>query len=98
MRTLACNCRGAGKASTVRSLRSLIRNSSPNLVFLSETKIKALRVEKIRVKLNFVDSFCVDAIRGCQWLLKQFGHFVETWHGIRGSLFKQICYSSSNLL
>ena len=61
MRTLACNCRGAGKASTVRSLRSLIRNSNPYLVFLSETKIKTLRVEKIRVKLNFVDSFCVDA-------------------------------------
>ena len=57
MRTLACNCRGAGKASTVRSLRSLIRNSNPYLVFLSETKIKALRVEKITVKLNLLIPF-----------------------------------------
>nr|POF11779.1 hypothetical protein CFP56_74437 [Quercus suber] len=61
MRTLAWNCRGAGRAPTVRSLRSLILNSNPDLVFLSEMKITALRVEKIRVKLNFVDSFCVDA-------------------------------------
>ena len=44
MRTIAWNCRGVGRASTVRALKELIRESNPDIVFLSETKIKSMRL------------------------------------------------------
>ena len=61
MRTLAWNCRGAGRASIVRALKELIRESNPDIIFLSETKIKSTRINKICDRLKFVDSWCVDA-------------------------------------
>ena len=61
MRTIARNCRGAGRASTIRALKELIRESNPDIVFLSETKIKSMRINKICDRLKFVDSWCVDA-------------------------------------
>ena len=61
MRTIAWNCRGAGRASTVRALKELIHESNPDIVFLSETKIKSMRINKICDRLKFVDSWCVDA-------------------------------------
>ena len=61
MRTIAWNCRGAGRASTVRALKELIHESDPDIVFLSETKIKSMRINKICDRLKFVDSWCVDA-------------------------------------
>jgi hypothetical protein len=39
MRFLAWNCRGLSRASAVRSLRGKIRNHSPDVLFLSETKM-----------------------------------------------------------
>jgi exonuclease III len=38
MITLSWNCRGLGKASTICSLRALIRKHHPDILFLSETK------------------------------------------------------------
>ena len=61
MRTIAWNCRGAGRAPTVRALKELIRESNLDLVFLFETKIKSKRINMICDKLMFVDSWCVDA-------------------------------------
>ena len=61
MRTIAWNCRGTGRASTVRALKELIHESDPDIVFLSETKIKSMRINKICDRLKFVDSWCVDA-------------------------------------
>ena len=48
MRTLAWNCRVAGRAPTVRGLRELIRESTPEKVFLLETKSKSPRINKIK--------------------------------------------------
>lgn len=66
MRTIAWNCRGAGRASIarakiVRALKELIRESNPDIVFLSETKIKSPKINKICDRLKFVDSWCVDS-------------------------------------
>ena len=60
MRTLAWNCRGAGRASTVRAIRELIRESTPEVVFLSETKSKTPRIGMINYKLKYVDFHCVE--------------------------------------
>lgn len=40
MKFLSWNCRGLGKPPAVRALKSLIRKNCPDLVFLSETKLK----------------------------------------------------------
>ena len=61
MRLLAWNCRGIGKAPTVKALKALARDNSPNLVFLAETKSNVQKTNKIRVSLNYVDSFCVES-------------------------------------
>ena len=62
MRALAWNCQGACRAPTIRAIRELIRESYPDLVFLSETKLKSTSIDKIKSKLNFFDSYCVDAM------------------------------------
>ena len=62
MRALAWNCRGACRSPTIRAISELIRESCPDLVFLSETKLKSDGIDKIKTKLNFFDSYCVDAM------------------------------------
>jgi hypothetical protein len=61
MRLLSWNCQGAGKAPAVRALKALVCENSPDIVFLSETKSDVKKIEKIRLSLNFVDCFCVEA-------------------------------------
>jgi hypothetical protein len=39
MKTLAWNCRGSARVSTIRSLREKVRKHSHDILFLSETKI-----------------------------------------------------------
>jgi hypothetical protein len=39
MKLLAWNCRGLARASTIRSLRAKVRKHSPDILYLSETKI-----------------------------------------------------------
>ena len=62
MRALAWNCWGASRSPTIRAIKELIRESCSDLVFLSETKLKSAGIDKIKSKLNFFDSYCVDAI------------------------------------
>ena len=62
MRALAWNCRSASRSLTIRAIKELIRESCPDLVFLSETKLKSAGIDKIKSKLNFFDSYYVDAI------------------------------------
>ena len=60
MRALAWKCRGAGRSPTIRAIKELIRVSCPDIVFLSETKLKSASIDKIKSKLNFFYSYHVD--------------------------------------
>jgi exonuclease III len=62
MRILAWNCRGLARSSTVRALKGIIRDSDPDCLFLSETKIKEHRVKRILNSLGFSNIICVDPI------------------------------------
>ena len=46
----------------MRALKELIRGASPDIIFLSETKIKTPNVRSICDRLKFVDSWCVDLV------------------------------------
>ncbi|XP_042980012.1 uncharacterized protein LOC122310200 [Carya illinoinensis] len=62
MKHLAWNCRGLGNPRTVRELHLMVKEKSPNVIFLSETKCKRARMEGIRNKLNYDQSFIVDCV------------------------------------
>jgi hypothetical protein len=53
MKLLSWNCRGLSCPSAIRSLRALIRNASPDVIFLSETKSSTPRVSSILNRLGF---------------------------------------------
>ena len=46
----------------MRALKELICGASPDIIFLSKTKIKTSNVRNICDRLNFVDSWCVDSV------------------------------------
>jgi hypothetical protein len=53
MITLPWNCRGLAQASTIRSLRAMIRKHNPDILFLSETKVSPLVSTPILRQLGF---------------------------------------------
>ncbi|XP_042962521.1 uncharacterized protein LOC122296792 [Carya illinoinensis] len=61
MKHLAWNCRGLGNPRTVRELHLLVKEKSPDIIFLSETKCRRERIEKIRDRLKYACSFSVDS-------------------------------------
>jgi exonuclease III len=40
MKLISWNCRGLGNATAVRALKKLIKDQTPDIVFLMETKLK----------------------------------------------------------
>ena len=61
MRILSWNCWGVGRAPTVRALKALVNRESPDIIFISESKAKSPRVEKIKECLKLRGCFCVNA-------------------------------------
>ncbi|XP_074337072.1 uncharacterized protein LOC141674252 [Apium graveolens] len=61
MSLIAWNCHGLANPRAVRLLKELNNLYRPSIIFLSETKCKKERVEKIKNKLGFVGYFAVDA-------------------------------------
>ncbi|KAG6683712.1 hypothetical protein I3842_12G027600 [Carya illinoinensis] len=59
---LSWNCRGLGNPRTVRELHLLVKEKGPRIVFLSETKCRRDRVEGVRNKVGFDESFVVDSV------------------------------------
>ncbi|XP_021742793.1 uncharacterized protein LOC110708878 [Chenopodium quinoa] len=63
MSLLCWNCRGVGNPWTVQRLRKWSRAVSPDLVFISETKIGKEAVESIKGRIGYTNAFGV-ACRG----------------------------------
>ena len=61
MRLLSWNYRGAGRPPTVRAIKALAHKESPDMLFVSETKLKSPKVERLRLSMDFDESFCVDS-------------------------------------
>lgn len=62
MKFLSWNCQGLGSPLTIQSLRVLVTQEKPSLVFLMETKNKEQKVLKLRRKLKFQNSYLVNPI------------------------------------
>ena len=58
MKILAWNCRGLARPAIVRTLRRLIRDQSPDIRFLSETKISS----QVSATLNRLGFFLMSQI------------------------------------
>ena len=61
MRIQSWNCRGVGRALTVIALKALVHRESPDIIFISESKAKSPRVEKIKECLKLRGCFYVNA-------------------------------------
>ena len=61
MKILGWNCRGICNTSTVRALGAQIKGARPDVVFLSETKANANRMEFVKKSLKFDFSCVVEA-------------------------------------
>ena len=59
MNSLCWNCRGIGNPRTVHALGDYVRRWNPKLVFLSETKLKVRRMEKVKFRLGFPNGLIV---------------------------------------
>lgn len=62
MITLSWNCRGLGQAATVPALCELVRVHHPDVILLFETLSFGVRLETLRVKLNFASCLSIDCI------------------------------------
>ena len=60
MRLLSWNCLGAGRALTVRAFKALVRYEGLEIVFVSETKAKSPKLEKLKIGLGYPNFFGVD--------------------------------------
>ncbi|XXG65408.1 hypothetical protein AAC387_Pa05g3117 [Persea americana] len=62
MKILSWNCRGFGNPYAVRSLHHLVKSQGPSVLFLMETKLDAIGMERLRVILGFNSVFTVPSI------------------------------------
>jgi hypothetical protein len=77
MSCLAWNCRGLGNPQTVHELSIMVRKKDPLVLFLSETKLDANRLEVLRCYWKFAGKFVVPS-RGHS------GGLVMFWSGRMG--------------
>ena len=62
MRLLSWNCRGAGRAPTVRALKALVRYEGPDVLFMAKTKVKSPKMNMLKRDMGFSFCFCVDSV------------------------------------
>jgi hypothetical protein len=62
MSVLSWNCRALGNPQQVRDLHRLVKNKRLGLVFLMETKLRAPKMENLKVKFGFGSVFTVDCV------------------------------------
>jgi exonuclease III len=61
MNIISWNCRGLGNLRTVRELCRIVKQKTPKMVFLMETKLRKEKMDIIRCKLGFISMFVVDS-------------------------------------
>ncbi|XP_057793037.1 uncharacterized protein LOC131009639 [Salvia miltiorrhiza] len=61
MNCIVWNARGLGSSRAFHELRRLVTGFSPNLLFISETKVNTLKSNRWRTNLNFDGQFVVDS-------------------------------------
>ncbi|XP_071905749.1 uncharacterized protein [Coffea arabica] len=62
MRVLVWNCQGVGSPLTIPHLREVINLSSPNILFLCETKNRSKYMEKVKNILKFDEAVIVESM------------------------------------
>ena len=60
MIVLSRNCRGLARTSAKRAFRATIKDTCPDLIFLSETKIPFSRISKMVKSMGFYNFEFVD--------------------------------------
>ena len=63
MKILGWNCRGICRAATVRAFKAQIKGTSPDVIFLSETKASASRMVEVMNEIKF-SNLCVVEAKG----------------------------------
>ena len=63
MIALGWNCRGLGNPRSVRVLRELVQRWKPNIVILSETKMKKYQMENVKFKIGLMNGLIVPSVR-----------------------------------
>ena len=61
MSSFCWNCRGAGKAATVRELRDFVKKFTPTVLCIVETQVKGARVEALANTLGFDNAYAIDS-------------------------------------
>lgn len=61
MSLLGWNCRGMANPRAVRFLKEIVNQYRPSLNFLSETKIKKQKMERICKSIHYAGCYVVDA-------------------------------------
>jgi hypothetical protein len=82
------NCRGCGQPEAVQELRLLVEQHRPEIIFLSETKMKEERSEKLKFYLGFENAFGVS----CEGLS---GGLVLMWR--KGTIIKRKTSNPSHI-
>jgi hypothetical protein len=62
MRILSWNFWGVGRAPTARALKALVHYEGPDVLFVSESKVKSPKLEKLKVSMGFSRFFGVDCV------------------------------------
>ncbi|KAL0448671.1 UNVERIFIED_CONTAM: LINE-1 retrotransposable element O protein [Sesamum latifolium] len=79
MKILLWNCHGLGSAWTVQKLMELVKIYSLGLVFISETKCRSRRYERLKENLNYHGTG-VDVVGRSDGLLLLWHKDIEVWH------------------
>jgi uncharacterized membrane protein len=62
MSLLCWNCRGLGNPKVIRQVHCLVRVKKPRFVFLIETKVKSMKLQRLRCSIGFDGLFHVDPV------------------------------------
>ena len=62
MSIICWNCRGAGKASTIRELHEIVKNFAPTLLCIVETQIDKVRVESFATSIGYDNGYAISSV------------------------------------